>query len=450
MLTRATHNTLHGRARFQPLGDVIGWQEVDTPAGVRRLKALPGYSHFIPDSPDAGLRAIPISWLADRFTLIDAGVRKAHDGRKGVTLARGVSWVVLLDGATGMTSGHLNSHFVRLHGVVPAPAWRRESWAAALKLLNEVATTLQLQHGDVTIGLDANRRKPIRLPHFINAGTGSIDQLLATRDAAQVVKGPRFGSDHAAWVATYETSTGGDVPRNSPVRARGTDSSGRTIWASDYLWSWWEGLVFDLGFRPTVVQGSWQSKNGGGAVDSAGYHDLGGALDIRTRDLTRTQIDAVVRLGRLNGGDAWERRPDLPGGMDPHIHIGLHTDTPTHPGIQAQHRDYLANGNGLSGSSHAPDHHPRPNPLVTFPPKEAFMPTVQEIWDHKIPLTDGSGKELPAKTVLAMAQNRAGDARKIAAALKKEGVTANLDEDAVEDALRKVLGSLDNDQEVTP
>ncbi len=236
----------------------------------------------------------------------------------------------------------------------------------------------------------------------------------------------------------------------SPVRARGVDSSGRTIWASDYLWSWWEGVVFDLGFRPTIVQGSWQKKNGGGAAASAGYHDFGGALDIRTRDLTRAQVDALVRVVRAHGGDAWRRSPSLPGGMAEHVHVGLHTDTPTHPGIQAQHRDYLAGGNGLFGSSHAPDHEKRPSPLVTTPPEEAFMPTVQEIWNHKIPLTDGSGRELPAKTVLAMAQNRAGDARKIAAALKKEGVTADLDEGVVEDALRKVLGSLDNDQEVTP
>ena len=89
---------------------------------------------------------------------------------------------------------------------------------------------------------------------------------------------------------------------DSTVRRRGTDTSGRAIWMSDRLAAWWDGYVDRLGFTPTIVQGAWMIKNGGGADASAGYHDRGGCLDLRTWDKTPVQQEAMVRVAREGGG----------------------------------------------------------------------------------------------------------------------------------------------------
>ena len=68
---------------------------------------------------------------------------------------------------------------------------------------------------------------------------------------------------------------------------------------SDRLTAWWDAYVDRLGFTPTIVQGAWMIKNGGGANASAGYHDRGGCLDLR-----------VVRQPALGFecGQAWRNR----------------------------------------------------------------------------------------------------------------------------------------------
>ena len=151
------------------------------------------------------------------------------------------------------------------------------------------------------------------------------------------------------------------------VSQRGTDTSGRPIFASDYMWNWWLGIVDQLGFRPTIVQGAYMSRAGGGASASAGYHDLGGCFDLRTWDLTGGQIDAVVNTLRANGAAAW-RRDRQHGGMDPHIHFVLGTDTPLNSGAASQWRDYLDGRDGLA--SRGRDYERRPSPLVTTPPED--------------------------------------------------------------------------------
>ena len=161
------------------------------------------------------------------------------------------------------------------------------------------------------------------------------------------------------------------------VHAYGTDTSGRTIYVTAFMHDWWESVVTALGFRPTIVQGAFMTRNGGGAADSAGYHDQGGCMDVRTWDLTTSQVDALVWQARTHGAAAWRRdKTPLHGGMDPHCHITLGSDSPLSAGAAESWRSYLAGDNGLAGN--APDYEKRPNPLVLTPPPEDDMPYTEK------------------------------------------------------------------------
>ena len=157
------------------------------------------------------------------------------------------------------------------------------------------------------------------------------------------------------------------------VASRGIDTSGRAILMSQFMADWWQAVVDRLGWEPVIVQGAWMSRiPGGGASASAGYHDMGGCLDIRTHDLTTAKIDQLVRVLRRHGAAAW-RRDQQHGGMDPHLHFVLGADADLAPGAADQWLDYRAGGNGLTGSSAGPDYEWRPKPLVLTPPEEMFM-----------------------------------------------------------------------------
>ena len=157
------------------------------------------------------------------------------------------------------------------------------------------------------------------------------------------------------------------------VAPRGIDTSGRAILMSQFMADWWDAIVDRLGWRPVIIQGAWMSRvPGGGASASAGYHDRGGCLDVRTRDLTPAKVDQLVRVLRRHGAAAW-RRDQQHGGMDPHLHFVLGADADLAPGAAAQWLDYRAGGNGLTGSSAGPDYEWRPKPLVLTPPEEMFM-----------------------------------------------------------------------------
>jgi hypothetical protein len=66
---------------------------------------------------------------------------------------------------------------------------------------------------------------------------------------------------------------------DSDVIRRGTDPNGRGLYATRFMWRWWDAVCDELGFTPTIVQGAYMSKNGGGAAATAGYHDGGGCID---------------------------------------------------------------------------------------------------------------------------------------------------------------------------
>lgn len=148
------------------------------------------------------------------------------------------------------------------------------------------------------------------------------------------------------------------------VRQYGNDSSGRPIFMTAFMRRWWDGIVAELGFEPTIVQGAWMVRAGGGAADSAGYHDGGGCLDLRTWDLSTTQQQAVIHATRWGGAGSWIRGARQ--GMDPHIHLVLGTDDDLSTGAAWQFLNYVHGGDGLSGDG--ADYHQRPHPIVTEPP----------------------------------------------------------------------------------
>lgn len=145
----------------------------------------------------------------------------------------------------------------------------------------------------------------------------------------------------------------------------GTDTSGRPILMTVFMQRWWEAICGELGFEPTIVQGAFMARVGGGASDSAGFHDGGGCLDLRVWDRTATQVTAMIHALRWGGAGAW-LRDEKHGGFDPHIHFVLGADHGLASGAAWQFMNYVNGGDGLSSGGR--DYHPRPNPLVTEPP----------------------------------------------------------------------------------
>jgi hypothetical protein len=154
---------------------------------------------------------------------------------------------------------------------------------------------------------------------------------------------------------------------SSTVVRVGTDSSGRPIYMTKRMRRWWRRVCIRLGFTPTIVQGAWMAKAGGGAAASAGYHDGGGCLDLRVWDLTGEQQVKLIRVLRSMGAGAWLRGKAH--GMDPHIHLVLGFDHGLTIGARSQWNAYLDGRDGLA--SNGADYHWRPNPLVTVPPASA-------------------------------------------------------------------------------
>lgn len=167
----------------------------------------------------------------------------------------------------------------------------------------------------------------------------------------------------------------------STVVRVGTDPSGRPIYMTRKMRRWWRRVCLRAGFTPTIVQGAWMVKAGGGAAASAGYHDGGGCLDLRVWDLTADQQQRLVRLLRDMGAAAWIR-DQAHGGMDPHIHFVFGADFGLSPGAKAQWNNYLLGYDGLA--SRGADYHWRPNPLVLRPPLSATKArkAVQEAADE--------------------------------------------------------------------
>lgn len=111
-----------------------------------------------------------------------------------------------------------------------------------------------------------------------------------------------------------------------------------------------------------IAQGSWHHGSLSGTT-----HDGGGAFDIRIWNIPSHLHEPLVVEFRRRNVCFWIRDASH-GGFAPHGH-GIVRDEPgLSDSARGQVRDYDAGGNGLSGSSHAPDYHPRPaqHPIEWF------------------------------------------------------------------------------------
>lgn len=162
------------------------------------------------------------------------------------------------------------------------------------------------------------------------------------------------------------------ITRDWTVARRGTDTSGRGIFASAFFWFVWLRMLADprlAAFRDriVVVQGPWMVKNGGGAVASAGYHDRGGCIDVRTWNLTLAEQAIFWAVAAEYGFWFWKRDPDpAHGGMDEHGHAIAGWDRDLAAGAAIQWTQAKNRRDGLSRNG--PDYMKRPGPLVEFPP----------------------------------------------------------------------------------
>ncbi|OEV05381.1 hypothetical protein AN216_03405 [Streptomyces oceani] len=201
-----THNVLRGAAAFKPIGDVIGWQEMNDPADRKRLKnKLPRYNHFIPKKKPA--RAVPISWRQDKFTFVRGHAVLTHKGEAKVTPNRYVTWALLEHRKTDERLIVMNTHFI-------SGAWskhpdRQGRWLKHAKKLRTVIKNQHGKHPKLPIFLvgDFNRHKALKLPANVEyirvkgAKGVPIDQSYATDTVrtSKVKRLKRFGSDHHAY-----------------------------------------------------------------------------------------------------------------------------------------------------------------------------------------------------------------------------------------------------------
>jgi len=106
-----------------------------------------------------------------------------------------------------------------------------------------------------------------------------------------------------------------------------------------------------LGYQLTFTQGSYHP----GVPESAGVHDGGGALDVRTDGWPMSKVWQTVKALRQVGFAAWYRHP--PQLRRKHIHAMAIGDYDINPGIATdQIGDYLVGKDGLEG--HRPDETP--------------------------------------------------------------------------------------------
>lgn len=155
------------------------------------------------------------------------------------------------------------------------------------------------------------------------------------------------------------------MQRRFEVVKVGTDSSGRPIYMTRYMARWVERLRARLPFPIVITQGAFMTQAGGGAPQSQGYHDLGGCIDFRTRDLSAVQKRVLVRTARELGAALWIR-DETHGGFEEHAHCLLGSDRPLAAGAKIQWGNYLNGGDGLASGGR--DYHWRPDPVVTVPP----------------------------------------------------------------------------------
>lgn len=168
------------------------------------------------------------------------------------------------------------------------------------------------------------------------------------------------------------------VTRDLTVVYYGRDTSGRGLYMTRWMHDVIEAikrhpLVSPFAWKIVVVQGAFMYKNGGGASSSDGFHNYGGCADFRTWNLTTSEITNFVHASRMLGFAAWRRDYSWQhGGMAPHAHGTLGSDSPLGYYAPISWSSYLNGGDGLAGTGG--DYEWRPSPIVTYPP-DSLMET---------------------------------------------------------------------------
>jgi hypothetical protein len=202
-----THNTHYGDASFEPFAVVVGWQEVESPAAITKLRNRLGadYQHYLGGGGAAS--AIPISWRVDRFTKLGEGSVRTHDGEAGVTPARYVNWVRLAIRGTGTQLVVVNTHFIS--GAWSGHPERQARWNRHYQVLHDKVAALRRNHPGVPVFVvgDFNRAQAMGMPDPIRwvpvAGVSGvpIDHVYAPSNIphSSVSRQPAWGSDHHAY-----------------------------------------------------------------------------------------------------------------------------------------------------------------------------------------------------------------------------------------------------------
>lgn len=149
---------------------VILWQEFYRPRYRQALRSLgEGWAHYI---PDVG-KQCPISWRADRYQLLDAGVEFLHAGHRLITPRQFVTWVILRDRATGVEAVFTNRHYLPgayARGFKPWRKWRVRTWEAANARDAALILRFVTQGYPVAGGGDYNVLARVRTPYGPRVG----------------------------------------------------------------------------------------------------------------------------------------------------------------------------------------------------------------------------------------------------------------------------------------
>ena len=213
------------------------------------------------------------------------------------------------------------------------------------------------------------------------------------------------------------------------VDSYGPDNStkNKTIWMTRYMRSVWLGILADPKVAPfaddlVIVQGAFMTKNeDGGADASAGTHNQGGCIDIRTWNLEDGQLETFIRVARMHGWAFWRRDKAHGGFKEEHAHGVLGSDKPLHSVAEGQWKQYLAGKNGLK--SRGDDYEWRPDPLVHRPTPDQLVEEDDMAWEEKMdrwfPGDPDKDDELTAAQQLVQARGYAMTAWVAAARLEK-------------------------------
>lgn len=169
--------------------------------------------------------------------------------------------------------------------------------------------------------------------------------------------------------------------KEAPIKIKlGRDTSGRPLYVDKTTLEKLRYAEAMSGLSFVIVQGSW--RGGKGAKASAGTHDRGGVIDLRSRDFTSEQKQLALLWLRRAGLIAWLRTKAQ--GFDEHFHAIDYGNPDLHPTAADQVLDWKNGRNGLA--SNGPDDGPDvdiPKTCPTIPAPEKPM-TVRALHDSAI------------------------------------------------------------------